>query len=135
MFNVTNKEKHVEALQDWLKKSKYKIAKSVNVKAIMNSLDNIFTWIPGQRVINPEFGSKLQYYLYEGITEENIEKIMSEIRFSVSKWEPRVSIVKVLNVTSVDDKEDNIVRLDIIFTIPSLSKEQYTYSYIYNRGE
>ena len=101
----------------------------------MNSLNNIFTWIPGQRVINPEFGSKLQYYLYEGITEENIEKRISEIRFSVSKWEPRVSIVKVLNVTSVDDKEDNIVRLDIIFTIPSLSKEQYTYSYIYNRGE
>jgi len=118
-----------------LEKSKYKIAKSVNVKAIMNSLNNIFSWLPGQRVINPEFGSKLQYYLYEGITEENVEKIMSEIRYSVSKWEPRVSIEKVIDVSTVEDTEDNVVKLDIIFMIPSISKEQYTYSYIYNKGE
>jgi len=47
--------------------------KDVNVKAVFNSLRNIFTWIPGERILNPEFGSKLRLYLYEGITPENKE--------------------------------------------------------------
>ena len=46
----------------------WKIEKSVNVKAIYNSLRNIFTWIPGERILLPEFGSRLRSLLYEGIT-------------------------------------------------------------------
>lgn len=45
-----------------------KVNKSVNVQAIKNSLKNIFTWIPGERILLPEFGSKLHMLLYEGIT-------------------------------------------------------------------
>ena len=73
--------------------------------------------------------------LYEQITEYNVEQIVAEIRGVVLKYEPRVNIIKVVNVSDINDTENNTVRLDIIFTIPSLSNEQYNYSYIYKRTD
>ena len=45
-------------------KSHFKLEKNINVNAIKQSIKNIFSWIPGERIINPEFGSKLRSYLY-----------------------------------------------------------------------
>lgn len=116
-------------------KQQYWISKEINVKAVFNSLINIFSWIQGERILNPEFGSKLNYYLYEGITEQNKEMISAEIRGLCLRWEPRVQIVEVKPINNVNDTENNTVMLDIIFTIPSLSSKQYKYSYTYNRAK
>ena len=113
----------------------FKISKDVNVKAVFNSLHNIFTWIPGENILFPDFGSRLRKMLYEQITDQNVEQIMAEIRGVVLKYEPRVNIIKVVNVSDINDTENNTVRLDIIFTIPSLGNEQYNYSYIYKRTD
>ena len=88
---------------------RYFVSKNVNVKAVIDSLHNIFSWILGERILNPEFGSKLQYYLYEGITDQNVEMIMAEIRGLCVKWEPRVNIVSVVNVSDPNDTENNTV--------------------------
>lgn len=66
-----------------------KVSKSVNVRAVRNSLHNIFTWIPGERILLPEFGSRLYTLLYEGITQLTEEQIIAEIRSCVTEWEPR----------------------------------------------
>ena len=113
----------------------FKISKDVNVKAVFNSLHNIFTWMPGENILFPDFGSRLRKMLYEQITDYNVEQIMAEIRGVVLKYEPRVNIIKVVNVSDINDTENNTVRLDIIFTIPSLGNEQYNYSYIYKRTD
>lgn len=101
---------------------------NINVRAVQGSLRNIFTWIPGERILNPEFGSKIRKLLYEGLTDYNVEQIVSEIRHCVSEWEPRVQIQNVINIGTVDDTEDNTVHLEVIYTIPGLSEEQYHYS-------
>lgn len=115
------------------KTASYKVEKSLNVKAIFNSLRNIFTWIPGERILLPEFGSRLRSLLYEGITPQTEEAIVAEIRQSVSEWEPRVQIVEVRNVSTINDTEDNTIHLEVVFSIPSLSDQQYSYSFYYNR--
>ena len=109
-----------------------KVSKSVNVRAVRNSLHNIFTWIPGERVLLPEFGSRLYTLLYEGITKLTEEQIVAEIRSCVTEWEPRAEIVEIRNVSTVDDTEDNVIHIDVVFTIPSLDDEQYIYSFIYD---
>ena len=48
---------------------KFKISKDVNVKAVFNSLHNIFTWITGENILIPGFGSRLRKMLYEQITD------------------------------------------------------------------
>lgn len=121
--------------QKWMQPYKWRVSKLVNVKAVQRSLHNIFSWIPGERILNPEFGSKLRYYLYQGITQENQSNIVSEIKYCVGTWEPRVEITKVVNASTQEDYEDNTVHLEILYKIPSLSEEQYNYSFYYNRGE
>jgi len=48
---------------------------------------------------------------------------MAEIRNSVSKWEPRANITKVVDASTIDETEDNTVHLLIYYTIPSLTDE------------
>lgn len=115
-----------------VKSNKYTIDKLINVHAVFNSLHNIFHWIPGERILNPEFGSKLYMLLYNGITEFTSEQIIAEIQHCVSKWEPRVQIINVIDVSTTDDTENNTIQLDIIFSIPSLDNTQYKYSYVQN---
>ena len=122
---------YVQFNQDYdlfMRLAPWAIDSSINVRAIQNSLHNIFTWIPGERILLPEFGSKVRKLLYEGLTEYNTEQIVAEIRKSVSEWEPRVQIQNIINIGNIDDKEDNTVHLEIIYTIPSLSEKQYNYS-------
>ena len=121
--------------QKWAKPYKWRVSKLVNVKAVQNSLKNIFTWIPGERVLNPEFGSKLKQYLYQGIVPETSEQIVAEIKHCVSEWEPRVRVTEVVDVSTIEDHEDNTIHLEIRYIIPELSDEEYSYSFYYNRGE
>lgn len=97
------------------------INKLVNVNAIRNSLDNIFSWTPGERVLNPEFGTNLRKLLYEGITDFNVEQIVAEIKHAVAQWEPRVQVANIVDVSTVEDNENNTVHLKVIYTIPGLS--------------
>ena len=108
----------------FLLKSRYKIDKNVDVRAVQGSIHNIFSWIPGERILNPEFGSNLRKLLYEGITQFNVEQIMAEIRHCVSIWEPRVQITRVVNVGTSEDTEDNVVHIDVQYTIPGLTQDQ-----------
>lgn len=75
----------------------------------------------------------MKLFLYEGITEQNKEQIAAEIRGVCLKYEPRVNIISIVPKADYRYDEDNSVHLDIVFTIPSLSNEQYTYSYTYDR--
>lgn len=113
---------------------RWRVSKLVNVKAVQSSIHHIFTWTPGERIINPEFGNRLKIYLYEGITDYNVEQIKSEIMQCVSMWEPRANIIDIIDASTVEDTEDNTVHLEIVYTIPSLSNEQFRYSYYYKRG-
>ena len=115
--------------QLYMQRPQNKLQKLVNVNAIKNSIHNIFSWTPGERILNPEFGSNLRKLLYEGITDFNQEQIIAEIRHSVSQWEPRVQIDNIVKLTDIDDKENNTVHLRIIYSIPTLTTEQFYYDY------
>ena len=116
-------------------KGSYKVSKNVNVNAVKGALKNIFTWIPGERILLPEFGSRLYSLLYEGITAETEERIVAEIRHCVSEWEPRASIVEIRNISNVDDTEDNTIHIEVVFTIAGLDDQQFTYSFTYNKED
>ena len=106
------------------------INKLVNVNAIRNSLDNIFSWTPGERILNPEFGTNLRKLLYEGITDFNVEQIVAEIKHAVAQWEPRVQVANIVDVSTTEDHENNTVHLKVIYTIPGLSDQQFAYDYV-----
>ena len=110
------------------------VAKDVNVQAVQNSMRNIFSWIVGERVLDPEFGNRLYMYLYEGLNEFNVEQIVAEIRNCVSKYEPRVSIIEIRNITTDDDADRNTVAIDVVYSIRGLEGRVFTYRYMTERG-
>ena len=122
------------ALQMWSSYGKLKVGTLADVNAVRNSLHQIFTWVPGERILLPECGSNLRLLLYEGITDYNVERIMAEIRHCVTQWEPRVVIQKVVNASTVDDTEDNVVHIEVLYTIPGLTDDQiYSEPLIYEK--
>ena len=113
--------------------NQYKVDKKVNANAVKGALHNIFTWIPGERILLPEFGSRLYSLLYEGITPQTEERIVAEIRHCVSEWEPRADIVEIRNISTIDDTEDNTIHIEVVFTVKGLDDQQYAYSFTYTK--
>lgn len=116
----------------WSARARYLLNDLRDINSIFNGLYQCFTWIPGERVILPEFGSKIRLLLYEGITDYNIEQINSEIRHCISEWEPRVKITDIVNMSTDEDTENNTVHLEVLFVVPTLSDTQYAFPLEYS---
>lgn len=112
----------------------HRVARSVNVKAVQNAIENIFNFFPGERVLYPDFGSRLKMHLYNGITSFNIEQIVAEIYSNVEQFDERVVIDDIQAVYDEQDFDDNTVTLRITYHIDGLSAEHYTYDYSYVTG-
>lgn len=113
----------------------HKIARSVNVKAVQNAIENIFSFFPGERVLYPDFGSRLKIHLYNGITTFNVEQIVSEIYSNMEQFDERVVIDDIAIVSTDEDTDDNTVVLRITYHIDGLSQIHYTYDYSYVTGD
>lgn len=91
-----------------------------DIQAINNSLRNIFTTKKGQKILNPNFGSSLDQYLFSPITETNAKTIANELLKAVELYEPRIKISKV-NVIPVYDK--NAYYISVYYTLLELNKQ------------
>lgn len=113
--------------KDYNEEFDFNIDKKVDLAAISNSLHNIFTWIPGERILLPSFGSTLYNYVYSGMTHTNINEIKTEIRKLISIWEQRISVVSVEDVSDIINSEENTVLINITYTINGLKDKTFTY--------
>lgn len=79
------------------------IAADYDVSAISNSIFNLFTTLPGQKILRPEYGLNIAQFLFTGITTANAQLIGETIQQGINKWEPRVSIQEI----GIEKDEDN----------------------------
>lgn len=76
--------------------------------AIRNSLYNIFTTRPGQKILNPIFGANLDQFLFEPINDIKAKILGNTIYDAIVKFEPRVE-VKNIQVTPISDNNEYYV--------------------------
>ncbi len=63
---------------------------------IRSNIKNLLSTIPGERINEPTFGSKLWEYLFDNITDElKQDKIDVEIRQSLAIWIPEITVISV----------------------------------------
>lgn len=105
--------------------NEWRFAKKIDVDAVKGAVKNIFTWIPGERILLPEFGNTIRQLLYEGITDLNSERIISECQMLMTKWEPRAVIDKLFKKDSIEDQENNQVSIIMIWHVVGLPEEKY----------
>lgn len=98
--------------------------------AIKNSIRNIFSTRPGQKLLTPDFGSSLEKYLFEPVTDSLAKIIGNEILNAISTYEPRVD---VLNIRVTPQPDLNQYSIQVIYSFLEL-KTQNTLSIIAQLG-
>lgn len=92
------------------------IGKAVDLFAIRQALDNIFTWTPGERILDPAFGNWLYKTLFEPMSSELHARQLSIVRRMMS-YEPRIRI-ETLDV--IPDPLNQQVNVVISYSVPAL---------------
>lgn len=76
---------------------RYKIKNSniteTGLEAINSSIENIIGTVPGERVFNPSFGSRVEYLLFEPINDQTAASIFYAISDAIALWETRIDLV------------------------------------------
>jgi phage baseplate assembly protein W len=91
---------------------------SQDIAAIKNSLFNLFTTQPGQKILNPIYGLNLTQYLFSALSPTNARVIGQSILEGVNSYEPRVEI-KNINVEA--DYNNNQYNISLLLNVPSLN--------------
>ena len=84
------------------------IVTDVNSKAIKNSIYNILSTMPGQKILNPEFGLNLTQWLFTNLSETNASLIKFKITEQINKYEPRVTLTNVEVIPNYEEHQYDI---------------------------
>lgn len=90
-----------------------------DLNAIRNSLRNIFSTLPGERALLPDFGADLRRYVFEPINERTGANLGRSIRYAIEQWEPRVQLLN-LDIIGVEDQHE--YRVTLTLAVPFLSE-------------
>lgn len=89
-----------------------------DIDALKNSLLNLFSTTPGDKILSPEFGLNLRQYIFEPVTRERAFDMQRTIFSGITRFEPRVEVKQVIVVPNFDAMEYNIT---IYYSVPTLN--------------
>jgi hypothetical protein len=75
-----------------------------DIQAIRNSIHNIFSTSPGQKILSPGFGCSLEQFLFEQMSEFKANIIGNQILNNLVQYEPRINVNKVLVYPDFDNQ-------------------------------
>jgi len=91
-----------------------------DLMAIRQSIQNIFRWRKGQRILDPFFGNELNSMVYETINPMMVDNIKMAIN-RMLKYEPRISVISVDVLSTPETTDRNEINISITYDIPQLS--------------
>ena len=77
---------------------------------IKSNLVNLLLTDTGERIMNPNFGTNLKRFLFEGITDSSLDLLKNNILISILNY---ISEITVTNITLVPNTDNNLVDLTI----------------------
>ena len=89
-------------------------------KAIKNNLINYFLTNPGERPGNPTFGGGLRSFIFESISQDNLEFLKEDISEKIVNQFPNVD---VQNLNVLANTDNNEVTVEITYKITNTSIE------------
>jgi len=76
---------------------------SKDASAIKQAIVNLLLTNKGERLMNPEYGSDIRSYLFEPLDYATASQITTNIRYSIDRWEPRISVSTLKAYPNFDD--------------------------------
>ena len=104
---------------------------STNFQAIKNSLINLITTFPGQKILNPEFGMNFGDLLFLPVSKARGISIGETITNSIAGFEPRININLVEVIADITKQE---YELNIEITVPEFNNQSISIGGRLNRS-
>jgi phage baseplate assembly protein W len=77
--------------------------------AVRNNLLNYFLTNKTERYLNPSFGADLRAFIFEQITDGNLEGLKQDIQSQISLYFPNVIVVSLEILSNNDNNEITVV--------------------------
>lgn len=85
-------------------------------EAIKNNLINFLLTNPGERVRNPEFGAGLREFIFEQITEDNLDFLKDDLDSKIKTQFPNIFLEDIV-INALYDQ--NTIEVKIDYNIPN----------------
>jgi phage baseplate assembly protein W len=69
---------------------------------IKSNLVNLLLTSTGERIMNPNFGTFLKRFLFEGITDSNLESLKDNLLNSISIYIPDITVTSIIITPNTD---------------------------------
>ena len=89
-----------------------------DLDVIYQSIYNILTTVPTERLFQPEFGCDLESINFELLDNITVETAMYLITNAIERYEPRVRISPLTTVVPYPDR--HILELNLYFTVSGI---------------
>ena len=81
---------------------------------IKSNLLNLLLTDTNERIMNPQFGTVLRKFLFEGITDSNIESLKINLQSSISVFIPEITVT---NITIISNYDYNLVDITVDYIL------------------
>jgi hypothetical protein len=88
-----------------------------NEHDIKESLEILLNTNLGERIMLPDYGSELQKFLFEKISNSKTHFLKNIVRTAIIKYEPRITVNEINIIQK--DYQDGIIRVVIKYTVKS----------------
>ena len=115
------------------KTSNYGVSMLNGEELIKNSLDVLFATNLGDRIMQPDYGSELDHFLFENMSKSIITYMEARISDAILFGEPRI----VVNNVEIEQDEDDpgFIQIRVDYTVPvTNSRYNYVYPFYLNEG-
>lgn len=101
---------------------------------IEQSILLILSTSPGSRVMRPEFGCGIHDFVFASNTANTRALIASAVERSLTRWEPRIDVLRVDAVSSAD--AENVLLIHVDYRIRANNAfHNLVYPFFINEGE
>tara|TARA_R100001224_G_scaffold108392_1_gene84668 strand:+ start:88 stop:456 length:369 start_codon:yes stop_codon:yes gene_type:complete len=87
--------------------------------AAKQNLKMLLLTIPGERVMDPDYGVGLKQYLFQNFTNETYTEIDTKIREQISIYMPAIQISEIS--FSESDQDENSLAVRVSYYLPGIS--------------
>jgi len=93
-----------------------------DARLIKNDLIQLLLTNPGERIMKPEIGSPIPTMQFENLISSDISRAKTDIKNSIAKYEPRVTVV---DIWIKQQPDDNLVTITIYGKVNLKPSEQF----------
>lgn len=87
----------------------FDLARKIDEESVKESIRNLLLTDRGERLFQPEIGSDIRKMLFENVTTATLEVIKDLVRTTLRNYEPRINLIGVDVLSSIDSLQIDIV--------------------------